>query len=455
MHAILLFDAIRHDPWIGYDGEAHVQYIDALAKGRLPGVSDTPEWYSPPLPYLLPAVWRAAGFSLTSAAKVAQLLNVVFSAILVVYLLKICERLRPGALALKLLAAGFLGMLPVYYRTFATVRGEPLLAAAAVVAAHEAIALFVIDEGDGGRSLGRALKLGLALGVVLLGRQWGFFMLPAFGLLAMAAFVRRPGLRVEFVKSAVIASIVIAVVSGWFYAHLAMDFGSVKAFGRGGARSFSLSNQVPRFYLGLGLDKLFTDPVRPSFPNQLLPTFYSDTWGDYWCYFVVYGKDTRTGKYISGFYIDRALYDEGSSQAPGWLETNRETISAYLGRVNLVSLLPTVFLLAGLVPGLLGCWMSLRAGPVDRVALIRAFVFLLVAFTWAGYFWFLVMYPSPEKGRTIKPTYIMQIFPFVSLLAAEVVYRIGERSRMAYRWLVLLLVLCAAHNLPAMITRYL
>src|SRR5438093_3098503 len=98
VHLVLLFNAVFHDPWIGYDGEAHVQYIEALAKLRLPAMEDTPEWYSPPLPYLLPALWRAAGFSLTSAAKAAQLLNVVYSLLLFEFLLRICDQLRPGAI---------------------------------------------------------------------------------------------------------------------------------------------------------------------------------------------------------------------------------------------------------------------------------------------------------------------------------------------------------------------
>ena len=36
-----------------------------------------------------------------------------------------------------------------------------------------------------------------------------------------------------------------------------------------------------RFYVGLGLPDVVTDPIRPHFLNEAIPTTYSEVWGDY------------------------------------------------------------------------------------------------------------------------------------------------------------------------------
>ena len=36
-----------------------------------------------------------------------------------------------------------------------------------------------------------------------------------------------------------------------------------------------------RFYVGLGLPDVVTDPIRPHFVNEAIPTTYSEVWGDY------------------------------------------------------------------------------------------------------------------------------------------------------------------------------
>ena len=60
------------------------------------------------------------------------------------------------------------------------------------------------------------------------------------------------------------------------------------------------SNPAPSFYLGSGNGNLFSDPIRGAFPNQLLPILYSETWGDYWGYFVVirpgHGRRSMVGR---------------------------------------------------------------------------------------------------------------------------------------------------------------
>src|SRR5580765_4085951 len=79
MHAILLFNALSHEPGIGYDAKEHLRYIESFSSYELPTPAQTAEFFSPPLPYLLPATLRHYGVSLWGAAKAAQFLNVGYS----------------------------------------------------------------------------------------------------------------------------------------------------------------------------------------------------------------------------------------------------------------------------------------------------------------------------------------------------------------------------------------
>jgi len=446
IHAILLLNAIRHDPRVAYDAEEHLEYIAILSELKLPKPEQTYEFFSPPLPYVVPAAARRfLDLDVVSAARAGMLFNVLVSLFLMHHLARIADLLRPGHEGLKLLAIGLLGSLPVYYRTFAFVRGEPLLAAMAVAAAHEAIAIVV--KGD--RSWRRAARLGVWLGLALISRQMAFLLLPALGLLAAARVVASPRVTRALAARLAAAAGLCVLLSGPFYAHLAVEYGGVGAYARKGS-SFSLSNNPASFYFDPGLKKLFADPVRDAFPNRLIPLFHSETWGDYWCYFLVYGFDGRSGKPMSGLAVNRAL---NQTPRPEWLRTNRESIAPYLGRVNAAALPASAAMVCGFALGLASLGRVLAGRGGDETILTRSFLFLIAACTLAGFFWFLTVYPSPEVGRSIKATYVLQLFPFLCLMAADAIVRLGIRSGAAARWSCALLVACALHNAPALFTR--
>jgi hypothetical protein len=96
INGVVLWNAICHDPHIGYDTYQHLQYVEVLSACRLPSVSESSEFFSPPLPYALPAAARAAGLSLSEAAKFGQLSQVLLSLGLTLLLLRTCQLIRPG-----------------------------------------------------------------------------------------------------------------------------------------------------------------------------------------------------------------------------------------------------------------------------------------------------------------------------------------------------------------------
>ena len=91
---------------------------------------------------------------------------------------------------------------------------------------------------------------------------------------------------------------------------------------------------------------------------------------------------------------------------------------------------------------------------VAHPRVICAFLLLTIITTMAGYFWFLIMYPNPGKGDTIKATYVLQIYPFIAILAGILLEYVKTRSQLFYRLGLCGLCLTFVHNFMAMLTHY-
>lgn len=205
--------------------------------------------------------------------KVLPVAECVISLGLNFYLVKLCDLIRPAVCHLKVTSLALLGMLPVYYKTFSFVRGEPLLAFLSVLAAY--ITLMVFVKKRGGRA--NTIALGVCLGLLILTRQWGLFLLPACIVFVAILMLKRKQERSCLLKDVVLSLALAVVAGGWFYGYPYKEFGTATVFNRPPRPTFSFSNQPTEYYFGLGLDKLFTDPVRRSFPNRCPPIFYSET----------------------------------------------------------------------------------------------------------------------------------------------------------------------------------
>ena len=293
--------------------------------------------------------------------------------------------------------------------------------------------------------------LGTAMGLCALSRQWGIFLFPSVFLFFAFLWIRYPQWRNAIIITICICAALAVIISGWFYISLRSRYDTTIAFNRQSAGRFSLGNQPVEFYFGLSPGVLFSHPVRPNFPNQLIPVFYSELWGDYWCYFTIYARDIRTSEFVDGYTLNQII-QQGS--IPDWLETNYATASSYLGRVNLISLYPSLMILASLASAarVLGRrsyvpWMAHPRG-------ICAFLLLAIITTMIGYFWFLIMYPSIGKGDTIKATYVLHIFPFIAILVGILLEHVKTRSPFFYRLLLCGLCLTFVHNFFAMMTHY-
>ena len=72
-----------------------------------------------------------------------------------------------------------------------------------------------------------------------------------------------------------------------------------------------------------------------------------------------------------------------------------------------------------------------------------------------GYGWYLLRYQNHgQGGDLIKTTHMIQIFPFLGILAGGILDKLWGRHHEIWTILMITLALIFLHNLPAMVTHY-
>lgn len=452
VNGLVAANALLHDPRQGYDAADRLNYIRTLGMRHvIPSCKDTGQCYVPPLPYFLPAIILASRrITLLQAGEIAQLANVVLSLGLTYYLLKICDLLKPGGTTFKFASLAMLGVIPLYYKTFALIRGEAYLAFLSVFAFYLLLSIFVAKR----MTAANVVMLGLTAGLSVLAVQWGFVLLPAILIFAAyAAWRDRSEFRAAISVGA--ASLLAPLlVAGWYYATMYTHYGTFLAAGWDRNQVLSAKSALPlSFFTGLGSGQIFAEPVRPNYPNELLPIFYSDVWGDYGAYFLIYGRDMPSGEYVSGQYLAAVVH--AGPPFPSGFETNWQPLADYLGRVNLLGLIPSAVLVAASIVALLQVLQTARRGERGDLHLELVFALLVVGLSLAGYLWYLVHYQAKDQsGDLIKAVHMIQVFPFLALLAGSALERLQAWRPAAWSAVMFAVGLVFAYSLPAMITRY-
>ena len=414
---------------LGYDGQHHKWYIEVLPFS-LPTDQDTKEFFSPPLPYLVPAIVdkfcdKSVEFNLIETncsivyGNAGQIFQVFLLLMTFVILCKIIEIIFPKNNEFANVTLLIFTFLPVTYKTFAMIRGEPYVVFFMFLLIHKFLLILLKKEGLNNNN---ALKIGILLACLALSRQWGLLLYPAF---AMSWFLALKLYGFNFFKKYTIfltkAFSTGIFLSSWFYLNLLIKYGSITAFNRN-PLPFSFNNQPFSFYFEFPLIDIFTRPIRGfDLTNKLIPVLYSDTWGDYWGYFIL----IKSGPY--------ANFD----------------IVPYLGRVNLISLMPTILMLFGIIYII----FNFKNLNFEQKILYYIISFCIL-FTWIGYLWFLIKYPNQSKGDTIKATYILSLIQLLPFYAGNLMDKINKKSTLIYKIIFLSLIAVSVHNLPVLISRY-
>jgi len=451
INGIVLFNAVFHDPSAGYDAWDHHNYIKALGHFRLPTIEDSHEFFSPPLPYVLPAAVLFSSYKLCTllgvkyayapflSFKFGQIQNVFVSVLLTLHLLKIASALRPGNISFRIYSLGFLGLLPVYYKMFSVIRGEPFVALFAVLSTYYILTV-IFSEPQNIYTSG--LVLGILLGLLILSRQWGFFFFPPILFLALIVAVKRQNRALPFIKMILLSLLIAAIVGGWFYLLHKVKYGSMTVHSKPVVVKSSFSNRPAKFYFGTGLPELFSNPVRPSFKGQFIPELYSGLWGDYLGYFVY----TR-------FPFRSAFYHRLGNETG---KNDLKTTAAYLGRVNAVSMVATALLFGGFLFGFRYLFRIFRNRFCDQYTINLGFILVLlnVVASFLGYQWYLHIRFVTGPPSWIKASYLLHMFPFVAILAADFMIAVKNKHNRLAWWLTVLLLITFVHNFQVMITGY-
>ena len=76
INGLVLFNTVVYEPDFPGDAAEFKRYTAALAAGRLPEKTDSREFFTPPLPFVMPAALLAAGVPYSTAMKLGQNVNV-------------------------------------------------------------------------------------------------------------------------------------------------------------------------------------------------------------------------------------------------------------------------------------------------------------------------------------------------------------------------------------------
>jgi hypothetical protein len=360
------WNAYKYPSGAGYDVRQHREYADLLIHdGKIPGPETRSEYYTPPLFYALAGAATVVGEHVHTGDphKLGQVLNWLVLVTTAGVLWLLARELFPGRPWLQLSALAFFCFLPVVLRVGAMFHPEPLsmlLSAAALLLAA--------------RMLGRPdlrWQLAVATGVVLgLGQLVRAFSLWTFAAVVLAFVVARAWRPLALV---VVAT---AIVASPWYIRQAVKYGD-PIFDRPTKEEAIWERRPADFYIGLGLPEVFTDPIRPNFRNEAIPTTYSEVWGDYF----------------------------------GVWRGHREPQS-------FIGLLPTLLAVAGSIVLLV---RSRRAPARLGVAVLPALGLL-------GYLYFTVSYPTPD-GDVLKASYMLTTAPAWALAFGYAVDRLPGRTR--------------------------
>jgi hypothetical protein len=360
------WNAYKYPSGTGYDVKQHREYADLLIHhGELPSAGTRSEYYTPPGFYALAGVATLIGEHVHPGDphKLGQALNWLILLATAGVLWALARELFPGRPWAQLGALGFFCFLPVVLRVGAMFHPEPL----SMLLTSLALLLAARMLGRPDYRWQLAALTGVALGLGQLVRAFSLWTFAAVVIACLAARAWRP-LAVVVVATAVVAS-------PW-YIRQAIKYGN-PVFDRPTQHRAIWDRRPARFYVGLGLPQVFTEPIRPHFVNEAIPTTYSDVWGDYF----------------------------------GVWRGSRE-------RQSFLGLLPTLLAVAGWLVLLL---RSLRSPPRLAAALLPGLGLL-------GYLYFTVSYPTPD-GDVLKASYMLTTAPAWALAFGYGLDRLPGRAR--------------------------
>jgi 4-amino-4-deoxy-L-arabinose transferase-like glycosyltransferase len=371
-----LWNAHEYPTFGGYDVQQHEIYAEELVTNwRLPENAGRTAYYKPPGFYVLAgAMWKLGGaLHLQQPHKPTQFLNAALVVATALLVLALARLLWPERRALHVAALAFFALVPVVLKTAAMVHPATTGLFISTLAVYLAARMLVRHEWGLRWSL--ALTATLIAGVLVISSNlwtYGVVLL----VLAVAAIVRADERRAILRTGGVVVLVTVLLAAPW-YVRQAVRYGNPILGARPTAAAPVWERRPAEFYTGLGWPQVFTRPYTPSFLNELVPTTYSELWGDYFGVFA-WGANTPP--------------DSG--------------VKRDLTQQNELGLLPTIVALIGL--GGVAWGLRHRRALASQTARLVVVALPLVALL--GYLYYVVSYPTND-GDVLKATFMLSAAP--------------------------------------------
>lgn len=422
--AFSLLNSWRHNYRVGYDIDAHLAYAKVLSAGRMPTSSDTPEFFNPPLSYIPISFLLAIGFAEESALKATQLLQAF------------CGTAALGVLAIGLdrkvksfaLAVGCVISSSAWWRSFAMLRPESLVVLLILLGTILTAPLLVREKRI------RAYVVAAAIwGCACLTRQWAIpVAISIFLLLVWNARHSRRRLA-----GLVIAVICFFFITAPFYLMQFKRYGSIFAFNREPSSSTLDWSWNPR--------DASNTPIRPHLTGHPIDILFADFFGDYWCYYLVWGKQID-GSVVQGSKLSRAIEHHSPDVATNLdeiLPTLRSSAKAGLGIVVVVIAGVAVAIIAGT-----------RQRPMKKFCEAVPILWAVVSVAMiSGYLWFVGRYSTDSNTDTAKATYVIAAWPLLCGLAGFGIESISRRSPLVWLFVMAAVVVINSFSCTTWLSR--
>jgi 4-amino-4-deoxy-L-arabinose transferase-like glycosyltransferase len=249
---------------------------------RLPEPWETDVWHTPPLFFAVAAGLQAVAADLGWPAdprSAVQLANAVAGLGIVVLSFLLARELFPRSRAVHVGALAFAALTPILVRASVMYHPEPLATLLAMAALLVVVRTLAGQRGG----IGAGALAGTLVGLAALTRPWALPVAVALCLALVAGwrFARDPRL---LRTAAALLAVAASITAPWLVRQQ-LEYGSALAFNRPEPEQPLLDRRPAEFYTGLALKQVFSTPYAPHYLNRLLPTVYTDWWGDYWRYF--------------------------------------------------------------------------------------------------------------------------------------------------------------------------
>jgi hypothetical protein len=408
--ALGTWNAVKYPPYGGYDNERNVEYAKIVYDfHRLPGSGEGASYYKPP------AFFAVAGWLISQkdnrddGRKYVQYFNGALYAATTALVLLLAALVFPGRRALHLMAGTFFMLLPAVPKLAASF--HPAIMSVFFATACLTVAAWMLTRNRLGIWPSLGLALLLVAGLLVASQNLWVYGSVVLAFLVRALWQERGG-RLRALAPVAVVLAVTTLLAAPFYVRQTIKYGNPVLALRAGSSTTPLFDRQPRkFYTAPGAADLFSHPYRPAYVNQLVPTAYSELWGDYfgyWSWAFNTPPDAR---------VERELVQQS------W-----------------IGLLPTILGVMGWF-GLLVAFFRRRLRQPELIAVLA-----LPAVAFLGFFYYALAQPSFD-GDTIKASYMLVAAPAWALTFAWAGDSL-RRRRVVGPALLLLLIGSALLSLP-------